>query len=100
MHYHICEDAEGEVYDLVLFCCDACHRAWCAKHDIMYGGWSGCYEGTGSVEYCAHCGTVASLSPDACECPRDNVVVNRFLSKQGEKCKHGNWVQLPTVEGE
>jgi hypothetical protein len=32
---------------------------------------------------------------DACKHQRDNVVVNHFRSTKGEKCRHGNWLQLP-----
>jgi hypothetical protein len=94
MHYHFIEDDSGNVIDLVPFCSDACHRAWCADHGITYGGWNGCHEGSDSVEFCANCGTVAGGAYE-CNCQSNNVVVNRFISEHGEQCEHGHWIQLP-----
>ena len=91
MHYHYMEDESGDVVDLVPLCSDACHRDWAGED---YQGWSGCHEGSDSVEFCANCGVVAGGTYE-CDCQRDNVVVNRFLSDEGEKCEHGHWLQLP-----
>ena len=93
MHYHYIEDSRGDLVDLVPFCCDNCHRAWCERNDAAYGGWNGCQESAEYVEFCANCGVAAGGYE--CDCQRDNVVVNRFLSRDGERCKHGNWIQLP-----
>lgn len=94
MHVHLIENGAGNIVDAVPFCSDACHRAYCASHsDLTYGGWHGCQEGGDAVEFCAACGVVC-WGYD-CDCQRDNVVVNRFASDSGEKCEHGNWIQLP-----
>ena len=94
MHYHYIEDERGELFDVVPFCCDSCHRAWCKKEGVEYDGWCGANEGGDSVEFCANCGTVAGGAYE-CDCQRDNVVVNRFLNTKGIKCKHRHWIQLP-----
>ena len=94
MHYHFFTDTQGNLVELVPFCCDACHRQWCDTHDLLYGGWNGCQEGGDYAEFCANCGTFAGGAPE-CPCQRDNVVVNRFRSEEGEKCEHGHWLQMP-----
>ena len=94
MHIHAVENGAGNVVDVIPFCSDACQREYCRSHpDIEYDGWHGSQEGGDSVEYCASCGVVC-WGHD-CDCQRDNVVVNRFPSETGEKCEHGNWLQLP-----
>jgi hypothetical protein len=97
MHYHIIEDEAHEMIDIVPLCSDSCHRQWCEKTGLPYEGWNGAHEGADYPEYCACCGVIAGTGSesDACDCLRDNVVVNRFLSKTGEKCQHGAWIQLP-----
>ena len=95
MHAHIIENGPGNVVDVIYFCCDACHRAYCDSHpDLTYGGWNGCHMAGDSVEFCDHCGVVCGGTYD-CTCQRDNVVTNRLPREHGEKCEHGNWVQLP-----
>lgn len=94
MHYHHVENSDGELVDLIAFCSDACHRDYCADHGLEYGGWNGCQEGSDYVEFCAACGVVAGGKFE-CEHQRDNVVVNRFVCDDGEKCECGNWLQLP-----
>jgi hypothetical protein len=94
MHYHHVEDDGGDVVDLVPFCCDSCHRDYCRENGLEYGGWNGCHEGSDSAEFCANCGTYAGGAAD-CDCQTNNVVVGRFLSKRGERCRHRNWIQLP-----
>jgi len=95
MHIHIVENGDGNVVDVIPFCSDSCHRAYCAAHaDLPYGGWNGCNDGGDSVEFCAQCGVVAGGTCE-CDCQRDNVVVNRFASDAGDKCQHGHWLQLP-----
>lgn len=98
MHYHHIEDDKGDLIDLVPFCGDSCHRQWCDDNHVAYGGWNGAHEGADYPEFCACCGVIASVgleNEDACDCQRDNVVAGRFLSAEGEKCEHGNWIQLP-----
>lgn len=96
MHVHIVENGAGNVVDVIPFCSDACHREFCANSmgDLAYEGWNGCHEGGDSVEYCAQCGVVAGGAYE-CDHQRDNVVVNRFRSENGERCEHGHWIQLP-----
>lgn len=93
MHYH-CVEENGDIVDLVPFCCDACHQQWCRDTGTTYGGWYGAQEGGDYVEFCANCGVVAGGAYE-CDCQRDNVVVGRFVSDEGERCEHGNWIQLP-----
>lgn len=94
MHYHYIEDPTGQLVDLVPFCSDNCHREWCATNEESYQGWNGCQEGSDYVEFCAQCGVVAGGAYQ-CDHQRDNVVVDRFLSPDGEQCDHGHWIQLP-----
>ena len=94
MHYHYITDAHGDIVEAVAFCSDSCHREWCRENDQEYGGWNGCHEGGDYPEFCAQCGVYAGGTPQ-CDCQANNVVVNRFPSAQGEKCEHGNWIQLP-----
>lgn len=96
MHYHHLTE-RGEVVDLVPFCCDACHRDWCEAEGIAYDGWSGCHEGSDYPEWCASCGTFAGGTAE-CDCQRDNILVNRFPSAEGERCECGNWLQIPMRE--
>ncbi len=98
MHYHTIEDRYGNLVGLIPFCSDACNRAYCNEHDdIEYQGWNGCQEGSDYVEFCAQCGVVAGGAYE-CNCQGDNVVVNRFRCDDGEKCEHGNWIQLPAKD--
>ena len=97
MHYHVVENGPGNVVDLIPFCSDACHREYCGTHaDLHYDGWNGCQEGGDSVEFCANCG-VAAGGTFACNCQRDNVVVNRFVCADGERCEHGNWLHFKAL---
>lgn len=91
MHQHYLEH-HGETLDVVPFCSDACHRAWCLRHGEPYGGWNGCHEAE-NPEYCANCGVLCG-APLPCGC-NAGVVVNRFLSEDGERCEHGGWLQIP-----
>lgn len=89
-HYHYIED-DGELVDLIPFCSDSCHR----EHmSLAYDGWNGCHEGGDSAEFCAHCGAFAGGSAE-CDCQLQNVVIHRLPSEEGERCEHGNWLQLP-----
>ncbi len=97
MHYHYIDDARGDVVDLVPFCSAACRKEWCERRGIEYPGWNGCREGGDSEEYCAACGVICHTANDSCQCQRDNVIVNRFITPQGERCKHGSWIQLPST---
>lgn len=96
LHYHEIDDAKGDLSELVAFCCDSCHQEWCHINGYDYGGWNGCH-GSDVNEYCRNCGVIANCGSedDYCEHQADNIVVNRFLSEDGERCKHGNWIQLP-----
>lgn len=90
MHEMILTEA-GEAIDVAYFCSDACHRDYAGD---AYEGWSGCHE-LEFTDYCWSCGVVIPGAEDACEHQLSNVVVNRFVSLAGEKCPHGNWIQLP-----
>lgn len=94
MHYHYVTDGD-DIVDLIPFCCDACHQDWCKLTQTPYEGWSGAQEGADYPEFCANCGVIANAGEDGCCHQRDNVLVNRFPSTKGEKCHHGNWLQLP-----
>lgn len=94
MHYHMIEDERGNLVELIPFCCDACHREYCESNNLEYGGRNGCHEGSDSPEFCANCGAFAGGTAE-CDCQRDNVIVNRFLSEEGERYDCGHWLQLP-----
>ncbi len=96
MHIHRVENEHGHLEDVIPFCCDNCQRAYCEEHPDIgpYGGWDGCHEGGDSPEWCANCGVWCGGEAQ-CEHQLHNVVVNRFLSENGEKCNCGHWVQLP-----
>ena len=85
------DDEKGDLIDAIPFCSDPCHRDYA---EIEYAGWNGCHEAE-FTNYCQNCGVVIPGFMDACKCQFDNVLVNRFLSEEGEKCKHGNWIQVP-----
>ena len=95
MHYHTVEDESGDTIDLIPFCSDACNRAYCKQHGLQYQGWYGCHEGSDYPEFCANCGVYAGGLAPQCDCHAHNVIVNRFPSDTGERCEHGNWIQLP-----
>ena len=95
MHAHYVNAPNGDRTDVIPLCSDSCHREYDAKHKLDYEGWNGTQEGSDSNEYCANCGVIVSCGEDACEHQRDNVVVNRFTTTEGEICEHGNWIQLP-----
>jgi hypothetical protein len=92
MHLHYIEDESGDLVELVEFCSDACNRDHSGS---AYQGWSGCHESEVTT-YCANCGVVIA-GQDACEHQASIVVVNRFTSETGERCEHGNWIQLPSA---
>ena len=94
MHYHYVTDARGDVTDNVPFCSDSCHQDWDAMNNLDYCGWNGSHESDYN-EYCASCGVIANAGENSCDHQRDNFVVSRFASEDGETCEHGNWIQLP-----
>ena len=89
MHIHSIQE-DGQTVEQFDLCSDACNRQFAGEG---YAGWNGAHEAEFTT-YCASCG-VAIPGEDACEHQLTNVVVNRFLSDEGEKCEHGNWIQLP-----
>lgn len=95
MHAHYVNAPNGDLTDEIPFCSDSCHYGYDLSHGIPYEGWNGALSGSDSNEYCANCGVICSCGEDACEHQRDNVVVNRFITVEGEQCEHGNWIQLP-----
>lgn len=94
MHQVIIEE-DGETVDVIELCSDSCAQDYCEREGIEYDGWSGCHE-TEFTQWCQNCGVVL-IGTDGSECEhqRMNVVVNRFLSIEGEKCECGNWIQVP-----
>lgn len=89
MHLHTEADSQWQ------FCCDNCHRDFCNRDpDLTYDGWDGCHEVEHTV-YCDNCGVVIPGYADACSHQRANFIVNRFPSKEGERCSHGKWIQIP-----
>jgi hypothetical protein len=98
-HYHEIEDEQGDLSTLIPFCSDSCHRDWHLRQTdastAEYEGWNGCHDDADCSEYCANCGVIAHAGDDACEHQRDNIVVNRFVTEDGEMCPDGNWIQLP-----
>jgi len=95
MHIRQLEDARGDLADVIPFCSDSCHREWCQATGTEYGGWDGCHESPDYNSYCAMCGVIAGCGPEACKHQRENLIVNRFTTEDGEMCRHGNWVQVP-----
>jgi len=95
MHAHYVNAPNGDLSGVIPFCSDSCHVEYDGKHDLPYEGWNGALEGSDSNEYCANCGVICSCGKEACEDQRDNVIVNRFVTAEGEMCSHGNWIQLP-----
>jgi hypothetical protein len=98
MHEYLITDETGETVDAVPLCSDWCHREHAGDE---YAGWDGAHESEFTT-WCAQCGVVipGASEDDAmqpCECQTRNVVVARFLSDAGERCEHGNWVQLPAA---
>lgn len=97
MTYYIATNIDGDYLgdgDVIPFCSEGCRNDFARRHaygEALY------MESDNSVnEYCAECGVVM-IGPDDdwCECQRDNIVVNRFISGNGERCEHDNWIQLP-----
>lgn len=96
MHEHNIEDSRGDLVDVIPFCSDSCHRDWHLKQaSAEYEGWNGAHESPDYNAYCANCGVIAGCGPESCEHQRNNILVNRFPSDEGEMCSHGNWIQLP-----
>lgn len=96
MHEHYIIDANGDTVDAIPLCSDACHRDYAGA---QYDGWNGAHE-TEFTQWCAACGVVIPGTDEdddgqPCDCQRWNIVVNRFPSDDGERCKHGHWMQLP-----
>lgn len=56
-HYYEVRDGRGDLVDLVSFCSDWCHQAWCRETGNEYQGWNGCHEHE-YREDCASCGEV------------------------------------------
>jgi hypothetical protein len=90
MHEHYTYADNGDTVDAFSLCSDSCNQEYAGDD---YEGWNGCHESEFTT-WCVNCGVVIP-GESACECQIRNVVVNRFLSKDGEQCQHGNWIQLP-----
>jgi hypothetical protein len=96
MHYHEINDVSGDLEDLIPFCSDSCHVEWCTRKRVPYDGWNGAHDDSDVNEYCFNCGVIAGVGceDESCEHQRHNVIVNRFITEKGERCDHGNWIQL------
>lgn len=96
-HYIDVNDTNGDLIDLIPFCCASCRTDYCRDNSIETDENFSNAEGGDSNEYCAECGVIAHIGfeEESCEHQRDNFVVNRFQSEEGEVCEHGNWIQLP-----
>ena len=55
VHLYMVEDTDGNLVDVIEFCSDSCHRAWCAERNVPYEGWNGCHEFNAPVQ-CQCCG--------------------------------------------
>jgi len=89
MHYRQTEDAQGDLIDLVPFCCDSCHQAWCAHYGEAYDGWNGCQEEADYPQWCAMCGVRCALGteePCVVECLP---LVMNLLTPTPGACAHG-----------
>lgn len=54
-HYYEVNDKRGDLVDVLVFCSDWCHRNYCERGEVEYGGWNGCHE----LEFttpCQECG--------------------------------------------
>lgn len=102
MHKLYIEDDNGELIDVVNLCSDSCHRTYCTRIGMTYLGWNGAHE-LETTDYCANCGVVlpgfnGDNNGELCGDQDANVIVARFRSESGERCKRHNgrhWVQLP-----
>lgn len=93
MHYYYVEDEQGDLVDLIPFCCDSCHREWCRKNSLDYGGWSGCNE-SDSPEWCHNCGVRCNVGNETeCDWTCAPLTVNLIGPMEGA-CEHGvpNWI--------
>jgi hypothetical protein len=92
MHEYYIDDAAGDLVDVIPLCSDSCLRAYSLEN---YAGWNGAHESEFTT-HCAQCGVVIP-GDDACEHQTHNIIVNRFPSDTGERCPHGNWIQVPAT---
>ncbi len=99
MHYLDIEDEHGNLADAIPLCTDSCHRDYATRLGVTYEGWNGCHE-TELTTFCANCGVALAGFDNDCADIDENVIVNRFRSETGERCKRHNgahWVQLPSI---
>lgn len=93
MHEHYLYDDEGDLTDVVPFCCDACHREWCGAQGEEYDGWNGCHEGADYPQWCANCGARCGIGIET-DCDGDCVPVGVY-PPYDRKCEHGYAYYLP-----
>ena len=55
VHLYLVEDTDGNLVDVIEFCGDSCHKAWCVESGVTYEGWNGCHEVQLPVQ-CQCCG--------------------------------------------
>jgi hypothetical protein len=56
-HLFLVEDTDGNLVDVIPFCSDGCHLAYCNANGEIYGGWNGCHEVTLPYK-CGNCGEI------------------------------------------
>lgn len=93
--YHDIEADNGDLVDLIPFCCNNCPQQWCVDNEKEYPGQQIGGSGSDGGEWCANCGVICSqpVEWDACHCGDDNVLVNRFRVDEAERCEHGLVIQ-------
>lgn len=84
------EDANGNILEYMMVCSDSCHRNYCDRVGIVYGGWNGCHEGGDTGEYCVQCGVRMSVDTDSdCDGTCIPFVVNIISPDPARVCAHG-----------
>lgn len=87
---HVIEDEQGDAVAAEYFCSDSCHRQWCEREGLAYGGWFGCQE-SGVDQWCAECGVRCDFDHEGvCDGSCLPVVVNLAYPRDRESfCAHG-----------
>lgn len=90
MHIAECiEDANGDILEYIEVCSDSCHRDYCNRVGIVYGGWNGCHESDINT-YCAQCGVRIAVDTESdCDGTCIPFVVNIIYPDSTVVCEHG-----------
>lgn len=83
------EDSKGDILEYVEVCSDSCHRDYCDRVGIVYGGWNGSHESDINT-YCAQCGVRIAVDIES-DCDGNCIpyVVNIICADHGDYCAHG-----------